>query len=83
MVIPNTFADADDWTLSGGTSFGQRQPTGGRQAEGEAPAPAVYPVETRLASGKPALLLDIGSVGNLAGDEWVKQQALLATKAGL
>ena len=41
-----------------------------------------FHVETRLPSGKPALLLDIGSVGNLAGDEWVKQQAEAALKHG-
>ena len=36
-----------------------------------------------LPNGKPALLLDIGSVGNLAGDEWVRQQAAMALRAGL
>ena len=41
-----------------------------------------FHVETRLPNGKPALLLDIGSVGNLAGDAWVKQQAAVAMKAG-
>ena len=40
-------------------------------------------METRLPNGKPALLLDIGSVGNLPGDEWVPQQAAMAIRAGL
>ena len=58
-------------------------PDGDRQVEGQAPSPTVYHVETRLPNGKPALLLDIGSVGNLAGDEWVRQQAAMALRAGL
>eukprot|EP00969_Alexandrium_andersonii_P361284 15457215-Alexandrium_andersonii.AAC.1 len=41
-----------------------------------------YHVETHLPNGKPALLLDVGSVGNLAGDEWARQQAAAALKAG-
>ena len=28
-------------------------------------------------------MLDIGSVGNLAGDEWARQQAAMALRAGL
>ena len=80
VVIPNTFADDADWT-AGGTSFGQQRLSGGRLTDRETATPTVYPVETRLSNGKPALLLDIGSVGNLAGDEWVKQQATLAVQA--
>ena len=83
VVIPNTFADDTDWAARGGTSFGQQCLAGGRQADGGQAVPTVYPVETRLASGRPALLLDIGSVGNLAGDEWVKQQATVAVQHGL
>ena len=41
-----------------------------------------FPVETALADGRPALLLDIGSVGNLAGDQWAQAQEVEATKAG-
>ena len=51
--------------------------------ESASPNPTIYHVETRLPNGKPALLLDIGSVGNLAGDEWVRQQAAMAIRAGL
>ena len=83
VVIPNTFDDATDWTVRGSTTIGPQQSTGSQPADGRNTVPRVYPVETRLSSGKPALLLDIGSVGNLAGDEWVKQQAVLATRAGL
>ena len=66
----------------GCTGF-SRENTGDRQVQGTATGPTVYHVETRLPNGKPALLLDIGSVGNLAGDEWVRQQAAMAIRAGL
>ena len=42
-----------------------------------------YHVETKLPNGEPALLLDIGSVGNLAGDQWVQEQARAAMHNGL
>ena len=81
VVIPSSFTDANEWgTGSTGFSHG---PAGDRQVEGQVPSPTVYHVETRLPNGKPALLLDIGSVGNLAGDEWVRQQAAMALRAGL
>ena len=43
---------------------------------------AHYPVDTTLADGRQCLLLDIGSVGNLAGDQWVKSVALEAMRNG-
>ena len=36
-----------------------------------------------MPSGKPALMLDIGSVGDLAGDEWGQYQSAVAMRAGL
>ena len=81
VVLPNTFSDANEW-ITGYTGF-QREATGNRQVESASPNPTIYHVETRLPNGKPALLLDIGSVGNLAGDEWVRQQAAMAIRAGL
>ena len=81
VVIPNTFTDANEWVV-GCTGF-QRECAGTRQGESTPTAPMIYHVETRLPNGKPALLLDIGSVGNLAGDEWVRQQAAMAIRAGL
>ena len=81
IVIPNTFTDANDW-VSGQTGFGQGG-AGDRQVEGSPSLPTVYHVETRLPHEKPALLLDNGSVGNLVGDDWVRQQAAAALRAGL
>ena len=41
-----------------------------------------YHENTVLDSGEPALMLDIGSVGNLAGDGWVKRTALAGARHG-
>ena len=81
VVIPSSFTDANEW-VTGNPGFSQG-PAGDRQVESQVPCSTIYHVETRLPNGKPALLLDIGSVGNLAGDEWVRQQAALALRAGL
>ena len=62
------------------TSF---TPTAVQQVKGSPSLPTVFHVETRLPNGKPALLLDMVSVGNLAGDDWVRQQAAPALRAGL
>eukprot|EP00969_Alexandrium_andersonii_P079808 3518419-Alexandrium_andersonii.AAC.1 len=66
VVLPRTPIDASEWAS---TTRTQLNPTmEGRQADRE--GEVAYHVETGLPNGKPALLLDIGSVGNLAGDEW-------------
>ncbi len=43
---------------------------------------AVYNVNTRLPDGRPALIVDPGSVGNLCGDKWAKEVALHAKRHG-
>ena len=55
---------------------------GGRGAKRTEPRTETYHVETSLPDGRQALLLDIGSVGNLAGYQWVKEQAAAALAAG-
>ena len=42
----------------------------------------VYHVRTRLPDGRPALLIDPGSVGNLGGDQWAKSLAQHAHRNG-
>ena len=42
----------------------------------------VYHTETRLADGRPALLIDPGSVGNLCGDTWASSVAEAAVQNG-
>ena len=39
-------------------------------------------MHTRLPDGRPSLLVDPGSVGNLCGDKWAKEVAIAASKSG-
>ena len=41
-----------------------------------------YHIQTRLPDGRPAFIVDPGSVGNLCGDKWAKQVAIAAARAG-
>ena len=41
-----------------------------------------YPIHTTLADGRPSLIIDPGSVGNLCGDKWAKEVAIFAHKNG-
>ena len=40
-------------------------------------------LNTELSDGRVAALLDIGAVGNLAGDRWIRKLTTLAFQAGL
>ena len=42
-----------------------------------------FHIQTQLADGRPAILVDPGSVGNLCGDKWAEKVAATAKKAGL
>ena len=41
-----------------------------------------YPIQTSLADGRPSIIIDPGSVGNLCGDKWAKDVARLAVQNG-
>ena len=41
-----------------------------------------YHADTRLVDGRPSILIDPGSVGNLCGDEWARSVANAAAKSG-
>ena len=41
-----------------------------------------YPIKARLTDGRPSIIIDPGSVGNLCGDKWAKEVAILAHKNG-
>ena len=41
-----------------------------------------YHVQTRLADGRPSLVVDPGSVGNLSGDSWAREVAKAAARHG-
>ncbi len=39
-------------------------------------------VQTRVTDGRPAFLVDPGSIGNLCGDAWAKSVAVAASRHG-
>ena len=41
-----------------------------------------FPIQTSLADGRPSIIIDPGSVGNLCGDKWAKEVAKLAVLNG-
>ena len=42
-----------------------------------------YPIQTNLVDGRPSIIIDPGSVGNLCGDKWARDVAKLADANGL
>ena len=44
--------------------------------------PRAFHVQTRLPDGRPAIIVDPGSVGNLGGDQWCKEVAVAGSRAG-
>ena len=49
---------------------------------GQAVSGEYYHSQTRLPDGRPCLLIDPGSVGNLCGDKWAKNVAVTAHRNG-
>ena len=45
-------------------------------------APASFHIQTRLVDGRPSIIVDPGSVGNLCGDKWAREVALAAHRTG-
>ena len=43
---------------------------------------ANYPIQTTLSDGRPSIIVDPGSVGNLCGDKWARRVAMMAKKNG-
>ena len=50
--------------------------------ENQAYLTANYPIQTTLSDGRPSIIVDPGSVGNLCGDKWAKHVAMLAKRNG-
>ena len=46
------------------------------------PIPIAYHIRSQLADGRPSILIDPGSVGNLCGDRWAHKVAQAAKNAG-
>ena len=49
---------------------------------GDSPEMSVYHALTRLTDGRPSLLIDPGSVGNLCGESWARNVSDAAKKVG-
>ena len=74
------------------TRCGSEDPTGTPVCEGGDPSEvqlsshvreySAYPIQTRLQDGRPSIIIDPGSVGNLCGDRWAKEVALMAKAHG-
>ena len=58
------------------------QPCGQFHLEAGCDFPTIYHSETRLLDGRPAVLIDPGSVGNLCGDDWASMVAKIAHSHG-
>ena len=43
----------------------------------------MFHINTRLPDGRPSIIIDPGSVGNLSGDKWAREVAINASKNGL
>ena len=78
VTLPSTFRDFDEWiAMRTGTGFGpERQDI--QQPSPPADQTNAFHTTTRLADGRPSILIDPGSVGNLGGDEWAKSVARAA-----
>ncbi len=98
MQAQNLYTGATAMTVNGGEggftapAEGQQIANGGPLTTGVQQPPAMYVeasepklayhIHTRLADGRPAMLIDIGSVGNLCGDRWAKTVAQAAAQHG-
>jgi hypothetical protein len=79
VIIPSTFADFNSWmTTSTGNWLGSTAITPPAVTD----STAAFHTETRLADGRPSILIDPGSVGNLGGDRWARIVAKCALEHG-
>jgi len=80
-ILPESAEDAKDWGCA--TSF---QVNSNGDVTGALPPEDAKTIkkgcDVSLPSGRTAVMLDIGSVGNLAGEAWLKAMALKAVKNG-
>ena len=79
IILPSTFQDFREWCV---TPSGSCLAKDGFSQVPYMPEPTnpaeSFHTETRLRDGRPAILIDPGSVGNLGGDRWAQIVAKLA-----
>ena len=73
LILPSTYLDANDWSV--------QDPSPGVGVSGDELS-EIYHSGTRLPDGRPVLLIDPGSVGNLGGDRWARECAQVAIAHG-
>ena len=80
IVLPNTFSDYNKWLATNvGDGLGNPTSTTSSTQPVEDHDQAFH-TETRLRDGRPAILIDPGSVGNLGGGDWALEVAKVAIK---
>ena len=86
VILPSTFSDYTDWistNVGDGLGNAATVVANSSRLPTSMPAPSndfeqTFHTETRLKDGRPAILIDPGSVGNLGGDEWAIEVAKVA-----
>ena len=86
MILPSTFDDHNDWiTMNIGEGLGNTATALANSNRLPAPTPILpadrersFSTETRLRDGRPAILIDPGSVGNFGGGNWAREVARVA-----
>jgi hypothetical protein len=74
LILPSTYRDANEWALTNTSTAPSEEPIN---------RTSTYHSATRMPDGRPVLLIDPGSVGNLSGDQWARECAQLAMAHGL
>ena len=85
IILPSTWVDADSWGASSQYTIGDfTGPTREHPPEPDHSSMRMcdYHADTRLADGRPGLLVDPGSRGNLSGSTWIRTAASKALHYG-
>ena len=82
VVLPSTPNDYNDWMATGVGNDGLAASMSATSNRLPAPTPVLpadrerpFPTDTQLRDGRPAMLIDPGSVGNLGGGNWARRVA--------
>ena len=80
MILPSTFRNYNQWiTTNIGDGLGHSV-TAASSIQPVEDRDEAFHTETRLRDGRPAILIDPGSVGNLGGADWAREVAKVALK---
>ena len=82
LVLPSTYLDANDWSTQDAAPITGSSGSSGGFTSADPDSTETYHSGTRLPDGRPVLLIDPGSVGNLGGDRWAQECAQVAISHG-